>query len=69
MLLNSINIYVVLLNSHQITNIAVKSNALLKCIHLKVAPYSFLTAHELVTKSHDGATFKKAMPMPKSRAA
>jgi len=27
--------------------------------HVKVAPNSFLTAHELVSKSRDGASFKK----------
>ena len=27
---------------------------------LKVAPYSFLTARELVSKSRDGASFKKS---------
>ena len=27
--------------------------------HFKVAPYSFLTARELVSKSHDGASLKK----------
>ena len=27
---------------------------------LKVAPYSFLTTHELVSKSRDGASFKKS---------
>ena len=33
---------------------------------LKVAPYSFLTARELVSKSRDGASFKK--PTRESRA-
>ena len=33
---------------------------------LKVAPYSFLTARELVSKSRDGASFKKSTR--KSRA-
>jgi len=33
---------------------------------VKVAPYSFLTARELVSKSRDGASFKKSTR--KSRA-
>ena len=36
------------------------------CAKLKVAPYSFLTARELVSKSRDGAGFKKSTR--KSRA-
>ena len=34
--------------------------------HFKMAPYSFLTARELVSKSRDGASFKKSTR--KSRA-
>ena len=37
-----------------------------RCYRVKVAPYSFLTARELVSKSRDGASFKKSTR--KSRA-
>ena len=35
-------------------------NSLNQSIIFKVAPYSFLTVHELVSKSRDGASFKKS---------
>ena len=63
---NFISCYVIVLSGKAKKDLVISSKYHGDATLFKVAPYSFLTARELVSKSRDGASFKKSTR--KSRA-